>query len=77
MTEMVNLPVQLTDEEEQELQAFETQHRIKRQKEEAITLRVQGYDVMRRARLPLYFSRSYSRDASRRYISNGVDSSYL
>ncbi|WP_236578087.1 hypothetical protein [Vibrio parahaemolyticus] len=55
MTEMVNLPVQLTDEEEQELQAFETQHRIKRQKEEAITLRVQGYDVMRRARLPLYF----------------------
>ncbi|HHC7250637.1 TPA: hypothetical protein ACN380_004418 [Vibrio parahaemolyticus] len=55
MTEMVNLPVQLTDEEEQELQAFETQHRIKRQKEEAITLRVQGHDVMRRARLPLYF----------------------
>ncbi|MDF4304905.1 hypothetical protein P3370_23730, partial [Vibrio parahaemolyticus] len=30
MTEIVNPPVQLTDEEEQELQAFETQHRIKR-----------------------------------------------
>ncbi|MES5778356.1 hypothetical protein V8T50_23260, partial [Vibrio parahaemolyticus] len=55
MTEIVNPPVQLTDEEEQELQAFETQHRIERQKEKAITLRVQGHDVMRRARLPLYF----------------------
>ncbi len=62
MTDILNPPVQLTDEEERELQAFEAQQqafevqlREESKKETDISLRVPGYDLMRRAHLPLYF----------------------
>ncbi|UMM07047.1 hypothetical protein MKR81_28260 (plasmid) [Vibrio campbellii] len=51
----MNSSIQLTDEEEQELRAFEEQHRSQRRKDKTMTLRIQGYDMMRRARLPLHF----------------------
>ncbi|MEL7412553.1 MAG: hypothetical protein AAGJ90_13960 [Pseudomonadota bacterium] len=47
--------VQLTNEEEKALQAFEIQHHVNRRAEKVTPLRIQGYEVLCKARLPLHF----------------------